>query len=282
MIIDPNAAQLSTIELLSPAPPSIPPISFADSIPDAADLGAAAGSRAVFFPDDRVRIPQSASSAYPLRTLMHLMIQYEGNEPPAQRQATGTGWLASKRTVVTAAHCLLTYRLNPGPRRAEFIRVVPSSNQLGQPSQYIDVPYPELQLSQRWRNPPPGGLPDDAGDYGAFDLPVDAGSTLQWMQLVVLKDPDIKGLPTAIVGYPNEPNKPLGTMWGQGGKLLDARPDFVYYDIDTSGGQSGSPVYTMHKGIAYVVALHESRDISLNRGVRINPTVFNEIAAWLS
>ncbi len=242
------------------------------------------GLRNVIGADDRKRIPGSQSSAYPLQTLLHLLIQFAGPEPPTQRRATGTGFLVSPRTVVTAGHCLWSFGFPGPPRPAEFIRAVPANNKPGPPSAFLDVADPSILVPPAWRTLSVAGVPNWESDYGAFHLPAPISDKL--MQPAALNDAQLWGLPAAIVGYPNDdtadPPKPFGTMWGQIGKVDRAVGSFVYYDIDTSPSQSGSPVYTIHKGIAYVIAIHEAGQEQMNRGIRITSAVLADIDNWIS
>jgi glutamyl endopeptidase len=88
-------------------------------------------------------------------------------------------------------------------------------------------------------------------------------------------------------GYPHEAAKPYGTMWFNTGRVrLDADPDmddrFLEYMVDTTGGQSGSPVFLLDTitNQRYVVAIHTTGNF-INRGVRITADVYDLILEWL-
>ncbi|MGB1217760.1 MAG: trypsin-like serine peptidase, partial [Saprospiraceae bacterium] len=63
----------------------------------------------------------------------------------------------------------------------------------------------------------------------------------------------------------------------------------LYYSLDTKGGQSGSPIFTLSDGIPSVIAIHISgkyeRDengqlIKNNSAVRINDRIMQRIVEW--
>lgn len=82
-------------------------------------------------------------------------------------------------------------------------------------------------------------------------------------------------------GYPQD--KGGMDMYQVSGAVLKVGNDKVYYNADTVGGQSGSPVYVMKNGKPYIVAIHtngtytpDAADAS-NSGRRIEPNLYN----WL-
>ena len=68
----------------------------------------------------------------------------------------------------------------------------------------------------------------------------------------------MQGRPVNISGYPAD--KPLGTQWRSYGQVTNANPaagpQLIYYDLDTCGGHSGSPVWLRWKEYRTLVAIH--------------------------
>jgi V8-like Glu-specific endopeptidase len=56
---------------------------------------------------------------------------------------------------------------------------------------------------------------------------------------------------------------------------------FLEYMVDTTGGQSGSPVFIFDsiKNQRYVVAIHTTGNF-INRGVRVTEEVYDKILEW--
>jgi V8-like Glu-specific endopeptidase len=58
-------------------------------------------------------------------------------------------------------------------------------------------------------------------------------------------------------------------------------PRQVTYDIDTSAGQGGSPVWEMTPdGERYALAIHTWGSSRVNGGTRITKEAFEDIVAW--
>ena len=54
----------------------------------------------------------------------------------------------------------------------------------------------------------------------------------------------------------------------------------ITYDIDTVGGQSGSPVWVLENGQRFGVGVHTNGSASGNSATRINNEVFNHLVNW--
>ena len=62
------------------------------------------------------------------------------------------------------------------------------------------------------------------------------------------------------------------------GKKLS--PRVITYDIDTMGGQSGSPVWVLQNGQRYAVGVHTNGAGSGNSATRIDANVFIRLTEW--
>ena len=70
------------------------------------------------------------------------------------------------------------------------------------------------------------------------------------------------------------------TMWITGGEIIHVTDERVFYKNDTTGGQSGSPVYTWYKGYWTAIAIH-SYGGELNSGTRIRSEMIKKITEYL-
>jgi len=235
--------------------------------------------------DDRVMIPDTTTT--PWRCICHLEITYNTGQV-----GFGTGWFAGPHAVITAAHCL--YSRGKAALEAKQIRVIPGRNGSLAPYGYIIATrfeYPEeWKTEEEDQNAAPH-------DYGVIylddkekvnDAPF--GERIGYFGIRSYDGTEDKHLDLAIVnnaGYPQEATKPYGTMWFNAGRVaLDPgviKDDrFLYYMVDTTGGQSGSPIFMLDAATSqrYVVAIHTTGDF-INHGIRITAEVFDQISAWL-
>lgn len=81
-------------------------------------------------------------------------------------------------------------------------------------------------------------------DYGAIVVPGLQSQGFGYSTLMT--DDEISYATASVFGYPGD--KEPGTMWGSGSKFLPPTTRQLHYDIDTFGGQSGSPVYVWLNG----------------------------------
>lgn len=73
-------------------------------------------------------------------------------------------------------------------------------------------------------------------------------------------------------------------MWTMSGTVKRTTTNKVFYDIDTTGGQSGSPVY-WYSGATYgyqAIAIHAygASFLTTNSGTRITSSVFEHLASY--
>jgi len=126
--------------------------------------------------------------------------------------------------------------------------------------------------------------------YSGFDLAVgflegnfdDAPMSLNSSMLSIESAKAKKGDVICIIGYPAEYGGDLYKMEGTIKQILDVgtgRKLILYDDIDTSGGQSGSPIYLKRKNNWYKIGVHIGYDASakVNVGTAITTTVFKWI-----
>lgn len=233
--------------------------------------------------DDRVVVPDT--SATPWRCICHLEITYDSGQV-----GFGTGWFAGERTVITAGHCLYT-RGTPS-RRAAQVRVIPGRN--GSLAPYGYVVARKFDWHPQWQSEA-DDIKAAPYDYGAIfiDLEVNGaqfGERIGFFGLRSYDEDERKLLDMAIVnnaGYPHEAGKPYGTLWFNAGRVhvqqgqtSDER--FLEYMVDTTGGESGSPVFLFDSASnqRYVVAIHTTGNF-INRGVRVTAEVYDKILEWV-
>lgn len=123
-------------------------------------------------------------------------------------------------------------------------------------------------------------------DYGAIQLNSPLGNTVGWFGFRWQSSNTFSGSYT-VTGYPCD--KPSGTMWRMSDNpgIRGVNTYHLFYQIDTYGCQSGSPVYHNYSSSCSTcsTAIHsygtgQSPYPQYNSGTRITQSVFNNLVAW--
>lgn len=226
-------------------------------------VGAGKGQESIIGPDSRVRV--TPTTTFPARATVLITFSL----------GRCTGWLIGPNTVITAGHCV-----HPGSGGPFYpvgsYRIYPGRNGGGSP--YGSCTARWLASVQGWTT-----TGDDRYDYGAIKLNCAIGNTVGWYGYFVQAG-SLNGLPTNINGYPGD--KPL-TQWRSSDKVRATQAQRVFYQNDTVGGMSGSPVWYNRTGCgACAMAVHAygvygSPPFSNNNhGTRITQAVANNLTAW--
>lgn len=84
-----------------------------------------------------------------------------------------------------------------------------------------------------------------------------------------------------ICGYPGQKQvSDEKRMWKAKGKYMEKKGGFIFHQIPTSKGQSGSPIFKIVDGNAYVVGIHVKgeREMNRNRGILLNTQKMREMS----
>lgn len=229
------------------------------------------GIETVILDDGRVRINQTA--LLPWRMICALLITGSNGV-----RAVGTGWLIGPRTLVTAGHCVHHPDLGGWAARIEV-----SAGRDGEQFPYGTFTGTRFSALQEWTT---GHVPEL--DYGCIHLDAPLGERTGWFSLQPVSDAELRDRTVAIAGYPADRGQ--GTeLYSHAQKLLRVDPQRLYYDVDTFGGQSGSPAWLESSGIApIVVGIHAygvagtpaGYGIVANSATRLIPPVLAEIVRW--
>ncbi len=213
--------------------------------------------------DDRTQV--TPTTDYVWRCICKLRITAGDGSP-----WVGTGWLAGPRLVITAGH--VVHIANRGGWVSE-VEVVPGAD--GGAAPFGSVVSRRFRTVRGWAEGQNG-----AHDYGAILLPPEAslGDRLGFFGVAALDDADLGAAALHLSGYPAD--KPVNTQWHHARSVGWVEPELIFYDIDTAGGQSGSPVWTIHNGIHYAVGVHRAGDVTGNSAVRLTEPSYDNIIAW--
>ncbi len=186
--------------------------------------------------------------------------------------SVGTGWLLTPRVVVTAAHVILA---GAPPARIE---VYAGSARPGQGPK---------ALARRARPSPLwGGAGSLEYDFAALWLDAELGGSFP----VPPPAPDaaLQAMSVAIPGFPREPERGGGRdQWYHHNALARVEPASLFYDIDTTEGESGAPLLFAPDGAtdrAMVVGIHgagfDATGEYLNRAQRIDDPTYRQLLEW--
>jgi V8-like Glu-specific endopeptidase len=192
----------------------------------------------------------------------------------------GTGWLVGPRTMVTAGHCV--YDRNQMGGWAQKITLT-----FGQDEE-VQAAGPLLSTKftalDRWVQ-----SQDPDFDIAAIHLDKAVGDQLGWFGVAARTDADLADFLVNISGYPAE--RGGKQQWWARNRIRAVQPRRIFYDVDTSGGQSGAPVFIYDNENAPPVAIGihaygtggtpASLPLTVNSAPRIIPEVVEQIEAWV-
>ena len=205
--------------------------------------------------DRRVEIAEP--EMYPWRMICSLeMMSASGN------RYLGTGWIAGPKLIITAAHCV--YDKSDGGW-VTSVKVFPGRSETTSPEKFFTST--NFRAPKKWVDDE-----DENCDYGAILLEEDIGSILGYFSIGCQSDDFLTNSMVNISGYPG--SRAGEIQLHHANRILKVSSSKIYYDVDTEGGQSGSPiwVYEEENHIPMVVGVHSSGTgkASLgNSGVRI-------------
>lgn len=216
--------------------------------------------QAIIGVDERVRVTNT--TAWPYRAIALLEIYTDWTIGMC------TGTFIGPNVLLTAAHCLYDTEYNEW---VNDIRVVPGKNGPAEPfgSQWAWA----FWTPSAWRS---SGDPD--WDFGLVVMPnASLGNNVGWLRVASLRTQTLASSTfyPAIVGYPGSAIPPE-TMWGAiKPSFVEVDPLVLFYDIDTSGGQSGSAIFSANTASPYfgdVVGIHGGGIPGvINSGARVEP-----------
>jgi glutamyl endopeptidase len=224
-------------------------------------------THSIYGPDNRVRI--TPTTTFPARAVVQIT---------RNGAAHCTGWLISADTVATAGHCLHTG--GSGGSWYTGLAVWP-----GRDGSYA----PYGSCTTRYSSSVSGWVrnSDETYDYGTIKLNCRVGNTTGWFGFWS-QSAGLAGQVAIVQGYPGD--KTFGQQW-RGDDVTRwvavSQDRLVFYQNDTYGGMSGSPVFQNRTSCGWcAMAIHtqgfhgSSPHNRYNHGTRITSSVYNNLVAW--
>lgn len=220
-------------------------------------------------PDDRVQITNTTINPY--RMIVHI----------EHRQGWCTGFMVSRDTVLTAAHCLYDYHKGAGWIGTPYT-VRPARNGGTAPFGLCTGWASDTWVPTAWI-----ATGQQRHDYGAVKMTCNIGDQTGWFNTFANDNYSQVGSSIFTAGYPQD--KPYGTMWMVGGTVTTQNFDSMNFSNDLEGGQSGSPLYRYNAPsgcsgycAAGIVTNHAVSQAVGNLGVRFNSSNMGHVNYWIS
>ncbi|MBD7913268.1 MULTISPECIES: serine protease [Clostridium] len=211
--------------------------------------------------DDRTEITNT--TVFPYSAICYIRMVFPNN-----KAYIGTAWMYAKNVAITAGHCV--YSAEDGGW-AKSILVCPGANG-------SNLPFGSTYATNI--SAPKGWTEKNSTDYdwGLLQLKDNIGNNTGYFGASWTSS-SLKGSNVDVTGYPGEKSR---TLWKMSGTITSDTSNKVYYQIDTTGGQSGCPVYQGDGENTRAVAIHTSGSSAggWNSATRITKPIFDYINSF--
>ncbi|MCH4012693.1 MAG: trypsin-like peptidase domain-containing protein [Furfurilactobacillus sp.] len=227
------------------------------------------GLNAVISNDDRKVVSDTTVSPY--RKIVLLRMDYGGTN-----YYQGTGVMVSPDTVLTAGHCVYG---SDGPIKGKMpdsITVIPANNGTVMPYGFSSTS--TYYVSQDYINSVNTGNTngDPTLDIGVIKLHSTVGNQTGFMGMspnsaTIGEAATISGYPVDALGQQNSPTK----QYSASGNIVGIHGNNIFYNIDMTGGDSGSPVYNKAEQIIGINTRDTGATSTFNWGTNLTDAYFN-------
>jgi glutamyl endopeptidase len=231
----------------------------------AASFGETTVLEVVFGNDDRVRVADNFMRTNPWRQICALRITSQSN-----RTYVGTAWFISPTTLATAGHCV--FMQNDGGW-AKSIDVIPGK--IGPTAPFGRIRSESFASVDGWVEQRQRDF-----DYGVIFLPDPVvGRRVGNFEVQVLADPELSGVTAKVSGYPADRDRAEFQYFHER-PVTSVTSTRIEYDIDTFGGQSGSPIFQHTDNGIVAIGIHTTGGATSNSGTRISDPVMDNLILW--
>lgn len=226
--------------------------------PEVAESGADnASTYSLIGKDNRTKVTDT--EAFPYSAICYIEIDW-----PDGSTGLGTAWMIYSDIAITAGHCVYSSE-NGG--WAENIKLWPGKDGFGLwNNPYGTTETTSLHTATQWTESEDGEY-----DWAVLELEDNIGDETGWFGFGWTSG-DLTGTEVTISGYPGEHRYYQYEMTDE---ITRCTTNKLYYNVlDTTGGQSGSPIYTSDN-IAYGIHCYGLNDNGENSGTRITEWRYN-------
>lgn len=248
--------------------------------------------------DDRTPVPDPRAPPY--RQICQISYKVPDPASSRMRPKRGTGWLAGPRLVITAGHVIFDaiHKGDPEILSRDFA-IAPGRIRRGDGEEA--APYGIFGMARLSAHPRWLSDCDPACDIGCIhlDRPV-PGAVGHWT-FAAFDDTALEGAEVNIAGYPvlgppedgspvPIPHNGMKAFWHRN-RIDRVSPHRLFYSVDTSGGQSGAPVWlrlsaqeppTVIGVHAYGFNSETTGEDRANSATRITPQLVQTIRRWMA
>ena len=210
--------------------------------------------KTILIGDDRVTVKKTKQ--YPYSAIANITGKFSCGCP-----TQSTGFMVTRNTLLTAAHCLVCQKHNKWAKKLTFYFGYKSNkNYL-----YRYKSHWEAYVGTLFPN---GYTSENDWAYVVFDK--DVGDKTGWFGLKNLSDSELESGTFTVAGYRDKKLK-----YDVGGlRVMDS--DRMWVDMDVLPGNSGSPIYDSDN---YAVGIWTTYYDNANSGFRINSKVLDKLRA---
>ncbi len=219
------------------------------------------------------------TTLYPWRANALLRITVPGNTATF----LASGWFIGPYAVVTAAH--VVYPREPGIYTgwASQVEVIPGLNGDSSTPPFGSCTSNVFYCPDGWQT-----SGDLSLDYGVVLLSEGIGSQVGTYGYSTYSDDDLQSAVANLAGYPEfkpDGSPAQGTQWYDSASVVSVDDSFIYYNMGTQAGESGSCVYRNIGDQRYAMAIHtagpnDGTTNGIDRGLRIIEPVFENLQQW--
>jgi V8-like Glu-specific endopeptidase len=223
--------------------------------------------------DDREVVTNTTIAPY--KSIAYVKVINTDNIGVANAPFTrGTAVAFATNAIITAAHVI---EGNSIPKDKMQINIYFGRNGGNDSDTHITIMYNDLEDIYI----PTGytSYPDNADDCAILkfsDNIISSNSIMGYTTGMATKNSAV-----TVCGYPTQTSGISGGLnpdfrqWKASGTITYSQPSYFRYNADTTGGQSGSPVYATSNGNYYIVGIQASGNATYNVAKRVDQSLFN-------
>jgi glutamyl endopeptidase len=194
-----------------------------------------------------------------------------------------TGFLISPDLLVTAGHCIHTWKTDPATQqparwdvKTELLKVYPGFDGNTSAPLLGSCTVKEVDTLPAWRE-----RGDKASDLGAMRLTCSTPNLTNHLRYAAPSDTFLASKPAVTLsGYHGDKQEDY-RQWQSTGNITAASSQLLLYNNDAVAGSSGSPVWVMDNGTPVVVGIHTYEYVTNTEATNIGTRLTTEIVRML-